>query len=197
MNGARISAIQRGRKFTWKHTRAEILKSLTDITLTARFLALSRLKRKSGSTAKVWIYQVLTRRALLEDPKLPSPILLPETLYLELTVGQMSHQETTLFECPCIGDDLNARDRNGQPRFTLERLRAVVDACSNPPQIRGVKTPITELLDQEATEIRKTRTTNANSIPEQAKRPTSQKIRLRPLLLSAPITNYPAPSLPI
>ena len=26
VNGARISAIQRGRKFTWKHTRAEILK---------------------------------------------------------------------------------------------------------------------------------------------------------------------------
>ncbi len=63
----------------------------------------------------------------------------------------MSHQETTLFECPCIGDDLNARDRSGQPRFMLERLRAVVDACSNPPQFRGVKTPVTESLDQETT----------------------------------------------
>jgi hypothetical protein len=79
----------------------EILKSLTDVTLnTARFLALSRLKRKSGSTAKVWISQVLTRRALLEDIKLPLPILLPETLYLELTVGQMSHQETNLLNAP-------------------------------------------------------------------------------------------------
>ena len=151
VNSARISAVQLGQKFTWVHAKAETLRTLTDVTLTARFLALSRLKRKSGSTAKVWISQVLTRRALLEDPKLPSPILLPETLYLELTVGQMSHQETTLFECPCIGDDLNARDRSGQPRFTLERLRAVVDACSNPPQYRGVKTPITELLDQETT----------------------------------------------
>ncbi len=98
----------------------------------------------------MWISQILTRRALLEDPKLPSPILLPETLYLELTVGQISHQEVTLFECPCIGDDLNAKDRSGQPRFTLERLRAIIDACSNPPQFRGVKTPITELLDQES-----------------------------------------------
>jgi hypothetical protein len=67
VNSARISAVQQGKRFTWAQTRMEILKSLTDVTLTARFLALSRLKRKSGSTAKVWISQVLTRRALLED----------------------------------------------------------------------------------------------------------------------------------
>jgi hypothetical protein len=116
VNSARISAVQQGKKFTWLHTRLEILKSLTDVTLTARFLALSRLKRKNGSTAKVWISQVLTRRALLEDTKLPTPIILLETLYLELTVGQMSAQETTLFECPCIDDDLNLRDRSGHLR---------------------------------------------------------------------------------
>jgi hypothetical protein len=170
VNGARISAMQRGKKFTWKHTRTEILKSLTDVTLTARFLALSRLKRKNGSTAKVWISQVLTRRALLEDPRLPAPVHLPESLYLELTVGQMSSQETTLFECPCIGDDLNAKDRSGKPRFTLERLRVIVEQCSNPPQFRGVKTPITELLEHEPTKPprrmcevkRMTKTTNAN-----------------------------------
>ncbi len=151
MNSARISAVQHGKKFTWLHTRLEILKSLTDVTLTARFLALSRLKRKSGSTAKVWISQVLTRRALLEDTKLSTPVILPETLYVELTVGQMSVQESTLFECPCIGDDLNARNRSGQMKWTLERLRVVIDTCSNPPQFREVKTPITELLEQETT----------------------------------------------
>jgi hypothetical protein len=151
VNGARISAVQRGKRFTWKHTRAEILKSLTDVTLTAHFLVLALLKRKNGSTTKVWISQVLTRRALLEDPRLPSPIILPESLYLKLTVGQMSNQETTLFECPCIGDDLNAKDRSGKPRFSLERLRVIVEQCSNPPQFRGVKTPITELLEHEPT----------------------------------------------
>jgi hypothetical protein len=149
VNSARISAVQHHRKFTWAWTRLEILKSLTDVTLTARFLALSRLKRKQGSTAKVWISQVLTRRALLEDPKLPTPILLPEPLYLELTVGQMSHQETTLFECPCIGDDLSEKDSSGDLEWTLERLHAIIDRCSNPPQFRGVKTPITELLEQD------------------------------------------------
>jgi hypothetical protein len=147
INSARISAIQQGKKFTWSHTRLEILKSLTDVTLTARFLALSRLKRKNGSTAKIWISQVLTHRALLEDSKLPTPITLPETLYLELTVGQMSAQETTLFECPCIGDDQNARDRSGNLRWTLERLRVTIDSCSNPPQFRGVKSHIYELLE--------------------------------------------------
>ena len=91
----------------------------------------------------------MTRRALLEDPRLPTPVMPPETLYLELTVGQMSAQETTLFEFPCIGDDLNERDRNGDHKFTLDLLRTTVDQCSNPPAFRGVKTPITDLLDQE------------------------------------------------
>jgi hypothetical protein len=164
VNSARISAIQQGKKFTWTQNRVEILKSLSDVTLTARFLALSRLKRKNGSTARVWISQILTRRALLKDTRLPTPIVLPETLYLELTVGQMSAQETTLFECPCIGDDLNARNRAGQMRWTLERLRATIDACSNPPQFRGVKTPITELLEQET--VTKVAPPKPSSIPQ-------------------------------
>ena len=149
VNSSRISALQQGKAFTWKHVRREILKSLTDVTLTARFLALSRLKRKNGSTAKLWISQILTRRALLEDPKLPAPVILPETLYLELTIGQMSAQELTLFEFPCIGDDLNVRDHSKKLRYTLDRLKLIVDRCSNPPHFRGVKTPITDLLEPE------------------------------------------------
>ena len=74
VNSARISAVQSGKPFTWVHARAETLKSMTDVTLTARFLALSRLKRQQGTTAKLWISQVLTRKALLEDPKLCAPI---------------------------------------------------------------------------------------------------------------------------
>jgi hypothetical protein len=170
VNSARISAIQQGKNFTWSQTRLEILKSLTDVTLTARFLALSRLKRKNGSTAKVWISQVLTRRALVEDTKLPTPIILPQTLYLELTVGQMSAQETTLFECPCIGGDLNVRDRSGNLRWTLERLRATIDRCSNPPQFRGVKTPITELLEQEVTKALPPKNSNTNAQQDKDKK---------------------------
>ncbi len=75
-------------------------------------------------------------------------------------MGQMSAQETTLFECPCIGDDLNARDRSGNMRWKLERLRAKIDLCSNPPQFRGVKTPITELLEQEVTKAVPPKTSN-------------------------------------
>ncbi len=41
VNSARISAIQAGNKFTWKHAKAEVLRSLTDVALTARFLALA------------------------------------------------------------------------------------------------------------------------------------------------------------
>ena len=98
VNSARISAVQMGNDFTWLHAREETLRTLTDVTLTARFLAVARLRRQAGTTAKLWISQVYTRKALLEDPKLGSPIHLPETLYLEILVGQMSAQETTVFD---------------------------------------------------------------------------------------------------
>jgi hypothetical protein len=149
VNSARISAVQAGNPFAWRQCREEILKSLTDVTLTARFLALSPLRRKQGSSAKLWVSQVLTRRALLEDPQLPTPITLPETLYLELTLGQMSPAETTIFDIPAIGDDLSGKDGYGEPRYTMARIKRAVDACSNPPQFRGTKTPITGLLDPE------------------------------------------------
>ena len=149
VNSARISAVQIGQPFTWKHCRAEILKSATDVTVTARFLALARLRRKSGSSAKLWVSQVLTRRALLEDPLLPSQIILPEILYLELTLGQMSPAETTVFDIPAIGDDLMEKTQRGALKYTMAKVKTAVDACSNPPQFRGVKTPITGLLDPE------------------------------------------------
>jgi hypothetical protein len=76
----------------------------------------------------------------------------------------MFHQETTLFECPCIGDDLNERDDGGEFVWSLERLHAIIDRCSNPPQFRGVKTPITELLEQDGTKA--TPKSNSTSQPE-------------------------------
>jgi hypothetical protein len=45
VNSARIFTVQSGKIFTWAHAWAETLKSMTDITLTARFLALSGLYR--------------------------------------------------------------------------------------------------------------------------------------------------------
>jgi hypothetical protein len=47
VNSARISAVQAGGKFTWIHARAEVLRSLTDIAYSVRFLALARLKRQA------------------------------------------------------------------------------------------------------------------------------------------------------
>jgi hypothetical protein len=113
VNSARISAIQAGQKFTWIHAKTETLRTLTDVTLTARFLAVARLRRQTGTTAKLWISQILTRKALLEDPKLGTPIALPESLYLEILVGQMSAQEATVFEnYPSIGDDIYRQSKD-------------------------------------------------------------------------------------
>jgi hypothetical protein len=148
VNSARISAVQLGQKFTWVNAKAETLRTLTDVTLTARFLAVARLKRQPGTAAKLWISQILTRKALLEDSKLGTSITLPESLYLEILVGQMSAQEATGFDnCPSIGDNLIEKDWTGKNRYTLDKLKRAIDACSNPPYFRGVKTPITDLLD--------------------------------------------------
>jgi hypothetical protein len=60
----------------------------------------------------------------------------------------MSAQETTVFDnCPSIGDDLQEKDWTGKNRYTLDKLKKSINACSNPPYFRGVKTPITDLLD--------------------------------------------------
>jgi hypothetical protein len=60
----------------------------------------------------------------------------------------MSAQETTVFDhCPAIGDDLLQKTVLGQRKFTLDKLKRSIDACSNPPYFRGVSTPITDLLD--------------------------------------------------
>jgi hypothetical protein len=68
-------------------------------------------------------------------------------LYLELTLGQMSPAETTVFNIPAIGDDLGERNGFGDPKYTMAKINRAVDTCSNPPQFRGVKNPITGLLD--------------------------------------------------
>ena len=200
VNSARISAIQAGNKFTWKHAKAEILRSLTDVTLTARFLALARLRRQQGTTAKLWVSQVMTRKALLEDTKLDNPITLPESLYLEILVGQMSAQETTVFDgCPAIGDNLSAVNSRGAKRFTLEKIKNSIDACSNPPYFRGVKTPITDLLDltdpKPAKEKRDQTKTPANKDSQarsNAKTPANTQQSSKPYLARRPAHEQPA-----
>jgi hypothetical protein len=61
----------------------------------------------------------------------------------------MSPTETTVFDIPAIGDDLSVKDGCGEARYTMARIKRAVEACSNPPQFRGAKTPITGLLDPE------------------------------------------------
>ena len=74
VNSARISAVQQGKKFTWSHTRLEILKSLTDVTLTARFLALSRLRRKNNSTARFGYHKPLPAELSSRTPNFLPPL---------------------------------------------------------------------------------------------------------------------------
>ncbi len=199
VNSARISAVQLGEDFTWTHARTETLRTLTDFTLTARFLAVARLRRQTGTAAKLWVSQTYTRRALLEDPKLGSPIHLPEALYLEILVGQMSAQETTVFDgIPSIGDDLLAKDGRGNLRYTLVKVKRAFDACSNPPYFRGVKTPITDLLDLTETKAakeggvkEKRDQTKDNKTSKKPNTPLAPPLTTERISPAAPSTNNP------
>jgi hypothetical protein len=73
-------------------------------------------------------------------------------------VGQISAQETTVFDhCPSIGDDLLQKTVMGQRKFTVDKLKRSIDACSgsNPPYFRRVSTPITDLLDSAEPKVTK------------------------------------------
>ena len=91
INSARLTHINAGMDFNWTCVRREILNNLTDITHTARLLSLTQLERGQIS-AKLWVSQVTSKRALLEDKDLRHPILLPEIVYLELVLGRISPQ---------------------------------------------------------------------------------------------------------
>jgi hypothetical protein len=70
----------------------------------------------------------------------------------------MSAQETTVFDCPSIGDDLSAKDHRGRAKYSLTRIKQSIDDCSNPSHfrgvyptgrtLRGVKNPVTDIMDQ-------------------------------------------------
>jgi hypothetical protein len=86
----------------------------------------------------------------------------------------MSAQETTVFDSiPSIGDNLLAKDGRWELRYTLDKVKRVVDACSNPPYFRGVKTPITDLSD--LTETKATKESGVKEKRDQTKDKTSKK----------------------
>jgi hypothetical protein len=203
VNSARISAVQAGRKFTWIRALTEVLRSLTDITYTVRFLALARLKRQQGTAAKLWISQVLTRKALLEDPKLPASIY-PKPSTWSSSWAKCLHRRLH-FDCPSIGDDLSAKDGRGRAKYTLERIKRSIDDCSNPPHFRGVKTPVTDILDPAEPKLAKEKRDQtkdkggketAKAGGKEKQKRTRRRTLPTPTWRAAPTTNNPPNSLP-
>ena len=147
VNSARLTAMNEDKRFTWTQVKREILNCLVDVTHTARLLTLTQLER-GQSSARLWISQLTSKRALLEDKDLASPILLPEIIYLELALGRLSPQECNTFSIPTLGDDLMEKDGRGNSVWTLAKLKSRIDSCTQPPPFRGTKSPITELLNR-------------------------------------------------
>jgi hypothetical protein len=72
VNSARISAVQSGKSFTWIHARAEVLKSMTDVTLTARFLALLP-QAHAGNDSKVMDFASTHQESTFGGPQATRP----------------------------------------------------------------------------------------------------------------------------
>jgi hypothetical protein len=84
VNGARQSATSKNLRFTWKDVQKEILTTLIDLQMMARLLQFANRRRPADTSAKLWVSTRLAERAQMEDTLNPTPILLPEALWLML-----------------------------------------------------------------------------------------------------------------
>ena len=149
INGARLAAVHTGKEYTWEHTELDILQPLVDISIVARLMSLLNEKRPHGSLAQLWVAGRIAIRAILEDTKAPERLVLGETIYLTLTVGQMSDNELNLMKIPAIGDELYAKEADNKPTWTLLRIKTQVQGCMKPPKYKGANTPVTKLLEKQ------------------------------------------------
>ncbi len=149
INGARLAAVHTGKEYTWENTELDILQPLVDISIVARLMSLLNEKRPHGSLAQLWVAGRIAIRAILEDTKAPERLVLGETIYLTLMVGQMSDNELNLMKIPAIGDELYAKEADNKPTWTLLRIKTQVQGCMKPPKYKGANTPVTKLLEKQ------------------------------------------------
>ena len=112
-------------------------------------MSLLNEKRPHGSLAQLWVAGRIAIRAILEDTKAPERLVLGETIYLTLTVGQMSDNELNLMKRPAIGDEVYAKEADSNPTWTLLRIKTQVQGCMKPPKYKGANTPVTKLLENQ------------------------------------------------
>ena len=63
---------------------------------------------------RLWISQITSKRASLEDKDLQCPIILPEIIHFELALGQLSPQECNTFAVTTLGDKLHVKNKRGR-----------------------------------------------------------------------------------
>jgi len=124
---------------------------LADLTAATRLACFVMTSRPPKQPAKLWINHQLATRALLEcpttDPHHPTePITLPEWIYLEFTLGQLTDEELRAFKLPGLGENLLEKKGDGGMRWTMGELQTSVNAVVHPPPVTRRETPITKLV---------------------------------------------------
>ena len=151
VNGNRLAALRDDQPYLWHRTSTDIMSELTDLTAATRLARFVMTTRPPKQSAKLWINHQLATRALLEcpttDPHHPTePITLPEWIYLEFTLGQLTDEELRAFKLPGLGENLLEKKGDGGLRWTMGELQASVNAVVHPPPVTRRETPITKLV---------------------------------------------------
>ena len=120
-----------------------ILKTLVDISPEARLARFVSYKRPSSETIILFLARRIAERSMMEGPHVPKDrrITLPESVYLNFTVGQMSDRRD-----PRIRDSM-LWGMTSEEAWTLAKVKEQVDKAPKPIRFQGCKTAITKMID--------------------------------------------------
>ena len=147
INSERTAAIHGGNVYGWADARKCILRTLVDISPEVRLAKFVDYKRPNSETAILFLARQMAARAMMEGDHVPKHrrITLPESVYLNYTVGQMSDREILDYDIPACGDDFTKLHTDGK-KWTLTKVKEHVENAHKPVRFQGCTTAITKML---------------------------------------------------
>ena len=147
INSERVAAVYSGNDYVWDNVKQCVLKTLVDISPEARLATFINYKRPNSETAILFLARQMAVRSKMEGDHVPKDrrIILPESVYLNYTVGQMSDREILDYDIPACGDDFEKKHTDGKT-WTLAKVKEHVDKAHKPVRFQGANTAITKLI---------------------------------------------------
>jgi hypothetical protein len=147
INSERAAATHSGNDYVWENVKQCILKTLVNISPEARLTTFINYKRPNSETAILFLARQMAVRSKMEGDHVPKDrrFILPESVYLNYTVGQMSDREILDYDIPACGDDFEKKHTDGKT-WTLAKVKEHVDEAHKPVRFQGANAAITKLI---------------------------------------------------